>query len=350
MDISYISHSELLRLVQEHGTISTATKRQWAHVGGEGEKASLLPIHGVRYLYRGQTKRYSPCLPSIARRVKRPGRSLAELSKTEALSIFLHLIQMEWYAALLDRHPAFEWAASKGFNIPRAEFAQHYGVPTGFMDMTESLEVALYFATHNFSAGEPVPCTEGNGILYRMDWAEAPAEVSSRFRAIAIQPFARPFRQWAWSCELLLGESFEACPGLVAVEFAHEEKFANEMRRLAERDGDLFPPDVMAEVAHELAECRILPADITRRVGEDITSDPGGLEATPSELAKELEVIGFSVSDVPPDLLNSARMERLQDAWTSDKSYWEAEVAAGYELLLTRTSKDAAQPGAAPDG
>lgn len=350
MDISYISHSELLSLAQEHGTISTATERQWAQVGGEGEKASLLPIHGVRYLYRGQTKRYSPCLPSIARRVKRPGRTLAELPNAEALSVFLHLIQMEWYAALLDRHPAFEWAASKGFNIPRAEFAQHYGVPTGFMDMTESLEVALYFATHDFSAGKPVPCTEGTGILYRIDWAEAPAEVSSRFRAIAIQPFARPFRQWAWSCELLLGESLEACPGLVAVEFAHEEKFATEIRRLAERDGDLLPPDLMAEVAHELVGHRVLPADITRRVGEDITSDRGGLEATPGELENELKAIGFSVSDVPPDLLNSARMERLQDAWTSNQSYWEGELAAGSRLLLMRTPKDAAQPKPAAGG
>lgn len=252
MEISYIDADKLLSLVREQGAISTGTNRKWTFVHSEDGSSPLKPLHGVRYLYRGQVRRYSPCLPSIARLVKKPGRTLAELPREEALSVLANLARAEWYSSLLDLHPAFEWAASKGIHIPRIELAQHYGVPTGLIDMTESLEVALFFATHEFSGGVARPCTDGTGILYRIDWASAAPEVSARFKPIAIQPFPRPFRQWAWSCELMLGESFEACPGLIAVEFAHDEMFASEIRRLAEKDGRSFPPTRWPMSLHRL--------------------------------------------------------------------------------------------------
>lgn len=48
----------------------------------------------------------------------------------------------------LDRHPAMRWAARLGLEIGNIEIAQHYGIRTSLLDVTESPEVALFFATH----------------------------------------------------------------------------------------------------------------------------------------------------------------------------------------------------------
>jgi len=177
MDISYASSDKLLSLTREHGTIGKV-KRTWSFVHRDEGGVALSPTTGTRYLYRGQTKRYSPCLPSISRPVKKPSRRLAELPRDEALGVLANLIRADWYCSELHKHPIFAWAESQHVHIPQTEFAQHYGVPTGLMDVTESLEVALYFATHEFKDAVPHACADGTGIFYRIDWAAAPPEVS----------------------------------------------------------------------------------------------------------------------------------------------------------------------------
>ena len=348
MDISYISTDKLLGLVHDHGTIGK-TKRTWTFMHREEGGVTLLPTYGTRYLYRGQTKRYSPCLPAIARHVKKFGRTLGELSRDEALGLLANLIRADCYCSELRGHPVFEWAKSQSVHIPQTEFAQHYGVPTGLIDVTESLEVALFFATHEFRDGIPHPCTEGTGILYRFDWASAPPQVTTRFKPIAIQPFPRPFRQWAWSCELMLGESFEASPGLIAVEFAHDESFANEIRALAEAGGELFPPDLMADVAAVIRRSTVFPRAIATRVLTDITSDPGGLRETVEDLCRALEHTGFCLSDSAPRILDEAQMAQLHTTWLAEKPSWDAAIASGFELLFVRSRHDATQHGTGAD-
>ena len=254
-----------------------------------------------------------------------------------------NLARVEWYSSLLDLHPAFEWAASKGIDIPRIEFAQHYGVPTGLIDVTESLEVALFFATHEFLDGVARPCTDGTGILYRIDWASEAPEVQTRFHPIAIQPFPRPFRQWAWSCELMLGESFEACPGMIAVEFAQDEMFANEVRRLAEKEGHLFPADPMADVAKSIVRATTLPKAVVDRVARDITLDPAGIQGMAEDLLSELEALGIHVADHVPPALDEAQLAKLRQSWELGKASWEATFAEGFEPIIVRTQKGAAQ-------
>jgi hypothetical protein len=195
MQISFINTDKLLGLIDEHGVIGK-TKRTWSYVHRTDGGVGLMPTTGVRHLYRGQTRRYSPYLPSISRSVKGPARRLFELSQHEWTTVLINLIRSEWYCSELRKHPVFQWAASDNVTLPEVEFAQHYGIPTALVDVTESLEVALFFATHEFLDGVPRPCKEGTGILYRIDWLSAPDEVSNRFRPIAIQPFARPYRQW----------------------------------------------------------------------------------------------------------------------------------------------------------
>ncbi len=87
-----------------------------------------------------------------------------------------------------------------------------------------------------------------------------PSAYAQRFRPVAIQPFVRPFRQWAWTCELLMGECFEAGPSIACIEFEHSKALAEEIRGMAEAEGSLLPPDPLADLAGAVNALRTFPA------------------------------------------------------------------------------------------
>ncbi|WP_404549006.1 FRG domain-containing protein [Dyella jejuensis] len=181
----------------------------------------LLPATYPPYLFRGQSKRHVPCFPSMYRHIKTMPQYMWKVSEADAMRIVADAARTLWYYSELERHPIFQWAKANRLYLPELELAQHYGIPTALLDLSESIEVALFFATHEFKDGMFHPCTSGTGILYMVDRTRVPKGLVSRFISVASQPFLRPLSQWAWTCELLMGECFEDCPSLGAIEFEH---------------------------------------------------------------------------------------------------------------------------------
>jgi hypothetical protein len=338
MDISYISSEELLSLAHKFGNIGDT--RNWAPFRRDEGGYSILPIDGIRYLYRGQTQRYSPCLPTLTRRVTKPARRLSELPESERNEVLGNFIRSHWYCSELDQHPTFKWFEAKQWHIPRIEFAQHYGMPTGLIDVTESLEIALFFATHEFVDGKPQVRKKGMGILYRLDWAQAEQHVSTRFKPIAIHPFHRPFRQLAWTCELSLGESFEMCPGLTAVEFQQDEDFGNQIRALAEAKGELLPADPMATIAQTINNTFELPIKIATDTLADICSDPNGLpNESVKSLLKLLANSGYRFTDNASPIIAGPLLSEIERQWEIDEPIWNTEINEGFQLLIVRQAR-----------
>jgi hypothetical protein len=57
------------------------------------------------------------------------------------------LIRADWFCSELKYHPVFEYAAQQHLHFDAMALAQRYGLPTGYVDITKSLEIALLFAT-----------------------------------------------------------------------------------------------------------------------------------------------------------------------------------------------------------
>jgi hypothetical protein len=124
--------------------------------------------------------------------------------------------------------------------------------------------------------------------------------------------------------------------------FSQSEAFANRVRELAEADGALFPPDPMARVAKIVNSSIWLPEEVAKPVIEDICSAPSGLPKTSvSEVRDVLHVAGFELCETVPPLLSDALQAELVTRWEADKADWNAAIASGFELLLTRTQRDA---------
>jgi hypothetical protein len=255
------------------------------------------------------------------------------------------MIRAAWYCQLLASHPVICWAGRQQLYLDRMALAQHYGIPTGYIDLTESLEVALFFGTHEFENGVSKPCDNGTGILYRIDYFAIPKTVREEFlRPIGIQPFPRPFRQWAWTFELTLGQDFEACPWVEAVEFAQNETFSSAVEKIAEQTDKLFPPDFLADLAESVKKSKVLPEDLAWQTAKDLCGDPlGFVNTSPEQLIAELgeafacEVPKIELSGLLPEFFTQDILDKLASEWASVERGFEATVGHGMQINLVRT-------------
>lgn len=332
-----IPAEELLELAHGYRAIGVYP-RKWSYATTSENEGALLSTTNPRYLYRGQTKRYEPCFPALFRHLKTSARFLWEVPRGDATKIVAHIARTFWYYSELEKHPIFRWAKEKRLHLPLAELAQHYGIATPLLDLSESIEVALFFATHQFRDGAFTPCVSGTGVLYRVNRSTMPKEYSRRFTSVAIQPFLRPFRQWAWTCELLMGECLEACPGLERLEFEHSEMLANRIRAMAEADGPLFPPDELAEIAVVINASRTLPRSSEEAAAKHLEF------AFPIEkcgaVEEALTAAGYLIADEVPPVLTTERAAELEPACASAVQAWNAETAPRLRQYYIRYSHD----------
>ncbi len=226
----------------------------------------------------------------------------------------------------MQRHPVWKWANSVHVGLELSEIAQHHGILTPRIDLSASIEVALFFATHEYD--EPygfTPRTKGRGVLYIVDREGIPKSQQGRFRSAAIQPFARPFKQRAWSCELLMGECFEACPCVAILEFDHAAALACAAREQAEAQGGLFPPDILATLASAIRSMTTLPTKAITAAHRHLgLAYPEHVFGPPEKL---LRSAGFSVWERHEPVFsldfwerNSPDLQAALDAWLADVS------------------------------
>lgn len=332
---------KLLSLAHQQRAINVHD-RKWSYCKSGEETFALLPNSFPRYLYRGQVKRYTPCFPSMYRHFEAPARLLRNLPAAEAIKIVADIARTFWCYSEFDNHPIFRWAKSKRLQLPYLQLAQHYGLATPLLDLSESIEVALFFATHRLVDGEFQPCTTGKGILYIIDRMTMSAEFAPRFAPVSIQPFPRPFRQWAWACELLMGECFEAYPGLGAIEFDHCETMAKEIRSMAEAAGSLFPPDHLATISAHVNAADSLPeASIEaamKHLGEAFPSEVFG------SIHDALRSAGYTVVSGVSPIVSGALLEDLDRQHASRIAEWEQSISQEYEHLVVAGGGDSGKP------
>lgn len=177
---------------------------------GNGDEKCLIPEEGFPfYLYRGQNEEVIPCVPSIYRK-----------NPTEA-QIFLNRMRLVEFKHLLDSYPiANGFFKKNNFVVDVEGLAQHYGLKTSVLDLTRSLDVAIFFAVCKYdSKSDEYDYFKDNkthsGIIYVFDpiFDNEPIPLSSvdvyngNIRPIGLQPFCRPAAQKGFSAHVKKNES-----------------------------------------------------------------------------------------------------------------------------------------------
>ena len=109
-------------------------------------------------LYRGQNAIYEPCKPSLYR---------GEQTKER---LFERSLQLADFKSILQENPQVKDLEEDGLIVNYEALAQHYGIATNMMDMTNSPLVAAFFATTRYDAStdtySPILNYVSMGIIY----------------------------------------------------------------------------------------------------------------------------------------------------------------------------------------
>ena len=290
------------------------------------------------YLYRGQVKRWQPCLPGVFRdleQVDHP-QKLPLLQRARCLA---DRIRLEEFILALNMHPACGFSREIGLRIYPDALAQHYELATDRIDLTQDHKVAAFFATNAFKSGRWSPIRDGNetGVLYRLRTSLFSQCMPEQLECIGKQALPRPGEQKAYTLTLPLGCDFENLPIEIHT-FRHNEAAGQRLNDEFAGGASLFPPDVMAEVAHAIRAETSVPLTVVNKLF--------GVDQLPAETAVRTwdenrrffeEHLGIQISERQPIGLSTEQLARASESVENMRHTFLQNVGA---LAARRVSAD----------
>lgn len=217
----------------------------------EKQKMRLMPgSPSLGKYFRGQREYYSTCSASIHR----------GLNDNDVLVERLRLCE---FSVLLSTHPVVKDYINAGFHVDVEGLAQHYGIATSILDLTNNKWTAAFFACTNYLNSSyqilDVSYKTKMGILYMLE--EHSAEGFPEICVIGAQPLERPIRQNAFGVRLEEQQNFNDLPGLRIIPFRHDEEAEQIIYEMFYRSKRLFPNDMFVDVVIQLKQETIISFD-----------------------------------------------------------------------------------------
>nr|MBD5376966.1 FRG domain-containing protein [Bacteroides sp.] len=157
------------------------------------------------FLFRGQQDFHPTCCPTLFR-----GNKSAD-------EMFKERLKLAEFELLISQFPSFKFFKSRDFEIDVVGLAQHYLIDTEILDLTSSLDVALFFAMCDFDGKNYHPKIEDReyiAYIYAYPFAHEidvmKQRLNNRVRPIGLQPFKRPGEQCGYAMRMRKEESFKA--------------------------------------------------------------------------------------------------------------------------------------------
>lgn len=244
----------------------------------EGSTWGAIPF-AVSNLYRGQNMRYQSMLPSISRGLtSSESGEVWRYSITDQAKIVLRLAQSWWFAYEVDRHPIKRIASNQKLEFNDIALAQHYGIPTGYLDLSDDFNVSAFFATCRETKTGWEPVDTGIGVIYKVDLRK-PGIEADKYAPLGPQNLPRPSEQSAWVVELPFCHSFEDWQEVSMMQF-HQDRHVGEYYLEMFSGGErLFPIDPLKDVADEILTCGEIPENLAVLALESLAEDPYGIRS-----------------------------------------------------------------------
>lgn len=268
----------------------------------------LRPVGDKYNFYRGQIEEFNPCLSSIDRIHSEFDIKLSRLKSLELEHFYKHTsLYVEQQSLIIHT-----FGKNYQYQIDYLSLAQHYNIPTEYLDLTNNLLIAAFFATNKYDSASDsfIPIKKGKGIIYKyMDASEF------RVTIVGFQPFLRPGEQKAFAIRLEQKEDFSKIPSVQRIVFNHSHECSEFLNELFDKGKILFPPDPIAKIANAINTTNIFSINSLHRLHERYFPNISLIE-----LKDYFEKRGISFADILPSLTTDET--RIVVAyWEKSKKY-----------------------------
>lgn len=220
----------------------------------------LMPVSPTPYTYyRGQSRLHEPCVPSLFRK-----KGNGEIpSETDIAYNRLKTCEFEM---LLATHPVF-CELSHHISVNPVALAQHYGLATEYLDITNSKWVAAFFASTRYECDSdtyhPVgrDYEEGYGVMYISKPYEVGGATESFFSknvVVGYQYFERPTKQSSFGYKMQFGEDFNESSDFERVLFRHDLEASKLVYEMSYKQRRFIPQDNLSKLARQIAESNVV--------------------------------------------------------------------------------------------
>ena len=273
-------YSNLTRLKRHLGIQPINTGRQFNYRGIVSDDMEALHaitsmgggclnlVSGVEFgfaEYRGQTQEHANCLSSLDR-IQDDHKLFAALCRStyfqQALALHPAVTQLQDLAPVLDKK-----AKLLPICINLEGIAQHYGLPTEYLDITSNFSVACFFATQHWNSitqkFEPMRAVLSPGVIYKhhpmnlIDPALGYDEIP--YVPVGWQPFPRPEQQRANAIRLKAGEDFVKAMPVTPYYFQHSRNQSKRIYEEFEGGDKLLPADDLVSFADSVQTKNTFP-------------------------------------------------------------------------------------------
>lgn len=275
-------------------------------------------------LYRGQSRYYDPCLPSLYR---------GDPSEEDVAGNRLKICE---FALLLDTHPVFQ-EIGRNLMVEPIALAQHYGLTTECLDITNSKWVAAFFACtdYDYDTDTYTPVgsdfKEGYGVMYiTKEWVlkEKPMENYEKYGVIGFQYFDRPTKQSSFGVKLSRDEDFNKSPYFDKIFFRHDLAASTMVYNMSYQQNRFIPRDPLSKLARTISESK----EITRRA-HYLCWNRFYADKSPGFLDKVCEAKGWKIRENNKPIAEF-EPETLATDWKKWNEYGRADLES--RILPTR--------------
>lgn len=201
--------------------------------------------------YRGQNEDFGMCITTLDR-----CKSIEEQ--------FLNMCKTIAFEELLEVHPFVQLAKTAAFFdnqlcLNLTGIAQHYGLHTDYLDITNNFDVACFFATCKYQDGKyyPIGNISKPGVIYKVNeiilpyFLENEQNKEIELEYLGWQPLPRPEQQRASVLRISKNTNLDTLIGVEKYYFQHSHCQSSSIWKQFDEGKALFPDDSAADLANQ---------------------------------------------------------------------------------------------------
>lgn len=219
--------------------------------------------------YRGEKYIYPESMPSLYRKIKQfESEKDKEIYR---LIADLRIAEFDLFLHKFNRVRMWEEYEGLGLSVLTEALAQHYGIETSWLDITNDFMTALFFASCYWKNGSWHPLTEKEitddpshkyGVIYHIPyWAvEADSNIYmfmqdrgySPVSPIGYQPFRRCNAQYAYGIKMNKPIDLISIPGFERFAFPHTKKITEFVYEAMDYGRKIYPDDGLSRFSKDI--------------------------------------------------------------------------------------------------